>query len=476
VSADFLHNLANNAWAILLIVLFFGGSIFVHELGHYLAARARGVHVEVFSIGFGPPIFSWKASDGTRYQVAWFPLGGYVLLPQIADLGPLEGESKTAAADLPPVSYPTKMIVFVAGATFNVLFAFLLACIVWRVGIPENDDANSTLIGYVARTIDLPDGSKVPSPAMEAGLRVGDVVKAIDGHPIADWAALNETLVMSSGHDPAGKRSSIFTVERAGRTIDITLHPLLSGDEKLRHVGIGQGYEMNVHAVDANSAAAKAGLVAGDRIIALNGTLILSASALEDELSLVPSQPAHLAILRAGKPLDLVLPARTASLPLGQIEYSAAFHITHPTPFSQIAQPFMLVLRTVWALVNPRSDIGLSKVSGPVGIVHIFHAAAEAGLLAVLRFTIFINVNLAILNLLPVPVLDGGQMVFATIGRLRGRALPVNFVVTAQSVFMVLILSMVVYISFFDVRRWSRDSEDSRAQAAAPAVPAAAKP
>jgi regulator of sigma E protease len=476
VPADFFHTIVNNAWAVILIVLFFGGSIFVHELGHYLAARARGVHVEVFSIGFGPPIFSWKAADGTRYQVAWFPLGGYVLLPQIADLGPLEGESRVAAAELPPVSYSTKMIVFVAGATFNVLFAFLLACIVWRVGVPENDEANSTLIGYVQRTIDLPDLSKVPSPAMEAGLRVGDVVKAIDGRPISDWAELNETLVMSSGHDQAGKRSTVFTVDRAGTTIDITLHPLLSGDDKLRHVGIGQGYEMNVHSVEPNSAAARAGLVAGDRIVALNGARIMSGSELEDQLAAEPARPAHLDVVRAGKNLDLVVPARTAALPLGEIEYSAAYHITHPTPFEQIAQPFMLVLRTVWALVNPRSDIGLSKVSGPVGIVHIFHAAAEAGLLAVLRFTIFINVNLAILNLLPVPVLDGGQMAFATIGRLRGRALPVNFVVTAQSLFMVLILSMVVYISFFDVRRWSRDSEDSHPQVAAPAAPAAVKP
>jgi regulator of sigma E protease len=476
VQADFFHNIGDNAWAVFLIVLFFGGSIFVHELGHYLAARARGVHVEVFSIGFGPPLVSWKASDGTRYQIAWFPLGGYVLLPQIADLGPLEGESQVAAADLPPVSYPSKMIVFVAGATFNVLFAFLLACIVWRVGVPESDDGNSTLIGYVQRTIELPDKSRVTSPALEAGLRVGDVVREIDGRPIADWSALNQTLVMGSGHDQSGKRSTVFTVERAGKTIDITLHPLLSGDDKLRHVGIGPGYDMSVHSVDPNSAAEKAGLAAGDRIVALDGVRILSPVALEEQLALEPSLPAHLDVVRGGKTIDLVIPARTAGLPLGDIGYSAPYHITHPTPFEQIAQPFVLVLRTVWALVNPHSDIGLSKVSGPVGIVHIFHSAAEAGIMAVLRFTIFINVNLAILNLLPVPVLDGGQMVFATIGRLRGRALPVNFVVTTQSVFMGLILTMVVYISFFDVRRWRKDSEDSPAQVTAPAAAAAAKP
>src|ERR1039458_2360613 len=113
---DLLHFLFSNVWSTFLIVLFFGGSIFMHELGHFLAARANGVHVEVFSIGFGPPIFSWKSADGTRYQVAWFPLGGFVLLPQIADLGPLEGESEVDPDKLAPVSYSTKMLVFAAGA------------------------------------------------------------------------------------------------------------------------------------------------------------------------------------------------------------------------------------------------------------------------------------------------------------------------------------------------------------------------
>ena len=121
--SEFITYVTSNIWPVFMIVLFFGGSIFVHELGHYLAARSQGVHVEVFSIGFGPPIFSWKDALGTRYQVAWFPLGGYVLLPQIADLGPIEGESSLDLAALPPVSYGSKVLVFLAGATFNVLFA-----------------------------------------------------------------------------------------------------------------------------------------------------------------------------------------------------------------------------------------------------------------------------------------------------------------------------------------------------------------
>jgi regulator of sigma E protease len=473
VPTDLLHSLLSNTWSIFLIILFFGGSIFVHELGHYLAARAKGVRVEVFSIGMGPPMFSWKGADGTRYQIAWFPLGGFVLLPQIADLGPLEGESLLDASSLPPVSYGAKMLVFVAGAAFNVIFAFLLACVIWYVGQPENFESESTQIGYVTRTIDLPDGTKAISPALQGGLRVGDVVKAIDGQPVNDWSELNNALVMGSGRDLDGVRSTVFSVDRAGRRIDITLHPKLSGDDHWRRVGIMPGYELNVHTVEPNSAVARAGLLPGDRVVSVNGNPIMNVSGLGEELALEPTNAAHIGIMRNGKPIDLLVPPRLGTLEVGDIEFSAGYHMTHPSPFEQIAQPFVTTLRTVWVLINPRSDIGLTKVSGPLGIVHNFHMAAEAGLRTVLRLTILINVNLAILNLLPIPVLDGGQIVFATIARLRGRSLPVNFIVTTQSVFVVLLLSLVLYISFFDVRRWSRDN---RTLSPAPAAQSAPKP
>ena len=91
MAADFFTSALTNLWAVILVVLLFGGSIFVHELGHFLAARRRGVKVERFSIGFGPAIWSRRAKDGVEYRVSWFPLGGYVLLPQLADLGALEG-------------------------------------------------------------------------------------------------------------------------------------------------------------------------------------------------------------------------------------------------------------------------------------------------------------------------------------------------------------------------------------------------
>jgi len=137
----------------------------VHELGHFLTARRRGVKVERFSIGFGPPSGSWRGRDGTDYRLSWIPLGGYVLLPQLADLSAIEGRSETEAEKLPPVGYVSKMLVFVAGATFNVLFAFLLACVLWVAGQPESNFSATTRIGYVSRTL---DGGKVPSPAAAA--------------------------------------------------------------------------------------------------------------------------------------------------------------------------------------------------------------------------------------------------------------------------------------------------------------------
>jgi len=476
VPADLFHSILTNSWSVFLIVLFFGGSIFVHELGHYLAARARGVHVEVFSIGFGPAIFSWKAKDGTRYQIAWLPLGGYVLLPQIADLGPVEGESRVDAADLPPVTYLTKIIVFAAGAVFNVLFAFLIACVIWNIGQPENDESTSTTIGYIAQTVELPDGSHVVSPAAESGLQVGDVVKSIDSRAIKDWDELRQSLSMSSSIEADGRPRAVMTVERAGKTLDLVLHPRVAGEERSRQIGVAPGYVLNVHTVASDSIWAKAGLRAGDRILRLNGALAMNTGALSEALSAEPAKAADLTVLRDGKEMSLILPPRTGANPYAGVEYSIGYHLAHPSPFAQMGPPFMMTFETIWSLINPHSNVGLSKLTGPIGIVHIFHEAADAGIRYVLIFTILINVNLAILNLMPIPVLDGGQIVFATIGRLRGRALPVNFIMGAQSIFVVLLLSMVLYVSFFDVRRWRREAREDKAQAAAPAAPAPAKP
>jgi regulator of sigma E protease len=131
------------------------------------------------------------------------------------------------------------------------------------------------------------------------------------------------------------------------------------------------------------------------------------------------------------------------------------------------------------ALLSPKSDIGPSKLSGPIGIGRGFHQVAQVDWRLVLWFTVLVNVNLAIMNLMPIPVLDGGHIVFATIGKLRGQPLPMRFMHSVQSGFMALILCMILYVSFHDVRRIVRDwaiGSEAPAAPATPIVPAASEP
>ncbi|HTQ29667.1 MAG TPA: RIP metalloprotease RseP [Opitutaceae bacterium] len=474
MSTDLLHALASNIWIWLLIVLFFGGSIFVHELGHFLAARWRGAHVERFSIGFGPKIVSWRRG-GTEYRLSWLPLGGYVLLPQLADLGAIEGASTTDVSKLPPVSYTSKLIVFVAGALFNVLFAFGLACIVWLQGEPVNSDESSTRIGYVTQSIELPDHTQVPSPALQAGLRIGDRILAVDGQKIGDWTDLVQALIMGAGRDSDGRPQSVFTVQRDGRTFDITVHPRLSGDDRIRKVGIAPAYEVIVHEVQPGSLGEKIGLRPADRIVSLDGTPVLNVATWQDYVSAHAAQTVTIKLLRGQSELALHLPPHPKPKDAADIgaDFATGFHLIHPSPFAQIEENLAMIFRMFWSLFNPHSDIGLSKFTGPVGIVHLFHSAAEAGMSTMLSFTILINVNLAILNLLPLPILDGGQILFATIGKLRGRALPLNIIAAMQSIFLVLFLSIIAYVSVLDFRRWGRDIEEDRKAGTPPPAPVA---
>ncbi|HTZ21829.1 MAG TPA: RIP metalloprotease RseP [Opitutaceae bacterium] len=463
------HSIISDLGSVALVVLFFGGSIFVHELGHFWAARRRGVHVERFSIGFGPKIVSWRGKDGVEYRLSWLPIGGYVALPQLADMSVIEGESTADTKTLPPISYATKIIVFAAGAAMNLVFALVLACIIWFIGEPVSSDMATTRIGYVSPTIELSDGTKVPSPASQAGLRIGDIVRAIDGVKVTDWASLTQTLITSAGRDEYDQPMAVFTIERDGRELEIVLFPRLAGDERYRHVGISQSYELLVHDVAAGSAAEKAGFKPGDEIRSLDGQPISNIAVYQEHLDQHVQQTVLARVKRAGQELELRIPPRANAKTGTGLTLTTGFTLTHPSPLAQLWEQTTMTFRILWSLINPHSDIGLSKVAGAVGIARIFYSAAEAGIRTVLIFTILVNVNLAIFNLLPIPVLDGGHMLFATIARLRGRALPVNLVMTAQSVFMVLLFSMIIYVFFFDVKRLVRDVQADRAEAAAPA-------
>ncbi len=308
MSTDLISSLFSNVWSIFLVVLFFGGSIFVHELGHFLVARRRGVIVERFSIGFGPAIVSWRGRDGVEYRISWIPLGGYVLLPQLADLGAIEGKSAVEVEALPPISYTTRMLVFVAGAVFNMLFAFLLATIVWIIGQPESSDTATTRIGYISQTVTLPDGQKVPSPALEAGLQVGDVVRAIDGTPVNNWRDMIYSIRLGSGQSADGQRTASFKIERNGRLIDVTVNPLLVGEERDRLVGIAGAYELIIQQVTPGSIADRAGFKVNDQILSFDGVPTLNIATYFEQLEHSRSRSVRINVKRGAGELAMTMP------------------------------------------------------------------------------------------------------------------------------------------------------------------------
>lgn len=464
----------SNLWSVLLIVVFFGGSIFVHELGHFLAARRRGVVVERFSIGFGPKIFSWKGKDGVEYRLSWLPLGGYVALPQLADMRGIEGESRADLAALPPPSYGTKMIVFVAGAVFNIIFAFLLACVVWGVGQPTTTSLNSTRIGVISPTIKLADGTEAVNPAVEAGLRVGDIIRSVDGKTVDTWVSFIQTLAAGSGRAADNRREARLTIERDGQTLQITVYPRLAGEDGFRMIGVEPADTLVVGRALPDSPAAAAGILSDDVILAVDGQPVASVEQFISFVQKPAGAPVSLSVKRGEQTLTVPITPRLGKNRAGQpvyqvgIEYRNNYIVIHPAPFKQLADHATMTWRVLSGLVSPGSDLGPSKLSGPVGIARGFHSMAQVDIRLVLWFTILVNVNLAIFNLLPIPVLDGGHMAFATIGKLRGRALPAQFIMTTQQVFMVLLFTMIIYVSSYDIRRWIRDARSAPPPVEAP--------
>lgn len=482
-----MSELFSNVWSFFLVVVFFGGSIFVHELGHFLAARRRGAKVERFSIGFGPAIWSRRGKDGVEYRVSWIPLGGYVLLPQLADLGPIEGESTTDVAKLPPIDYASKMLILVAGATFNVLFAFALACVVWFVGEPTFSELNTTKIGTVNPIIKLVDGTSVPNPAHEAGLQAGDDVKSIDGNLVSNFEDIHNGVILGKGRASDDRRKAIFVIERAGKTIEIVVYPRLLTEDKIRIAGVEPAEDLTAESLMPGFPAEAAGLKPGDRVLAVDGKPVFQRSVISEHLAKNASRPSAFLLQRGTEQLTLRIQPRLdtdertgKTVPRIGLRYKDNIVVLHPTPWAQVSKDVVSTFRTLGALISPDSDIGPSKLSGPIGIARALHQQAQWDIRRALWFVILVNVNLAIFNLLPIPVLDGGQILFATIGRLRRRELPANFIIATQSAFFVILMSLILYVSFFDVQRWARDAKSDRpapaAAAPAPSVPAPVAP
>ncbi len=583
-------DLLGSIWGIVLVAIFFGGSIFVHELGHFLAARKRGLKIERFSIGFGPRLFGWTGKDGVDYRVSIIPLGGYVALPQLAEMEGIEGESKEDAEALPKISYTDKMIVSVMGAVFNVIFAFILACILWATGMPVPEGSGSTTIGYVPKQIitsaghlsELGLGQTVPGPSFAAGLRSGDKIISVDDNAVATFTQIGEAIMLGNRKDSQGNPTATFVVERNGERKEFVVQPARievnshTGD-RIRSAGIQPRTSVIIDRPIPGSPAEKAGLRQGDEVLSVDDLPVNNTTEFRELLRLKGAIPRQLLIEReggvrerisitplvgttvnpvsvisygdekrrhsliilpvtrdlltkdttakrdqlmvlgispedstlsdnlrigtiidkidgkeltvvrsledldkagAGPQRDLTLYWKRSHGEAGNIPLkNAEIHRGKPVEHAQIGAYFLsvpeLAYRNPWEtcagivkstfttlgrLFDRGSDIQVKQLASVISITKTYYNLSE-DIRRVLWFTVLINLNLAVLNLLPIPVLDGGHMLIATIQRFTKGVLNNHAVVILQYTFMALLLSLMAYIILHDVRRCSGDSE-----------------
>jgi regulator of sigma E protease len=440
------------------VLLLFNLLIFVHELGHFLAAKWRGLHVEEFALWFGKPLWR-KKIGGVWYAVNSIPAGGYVKLPQMAPMEAIEGGSEALPPEASrPVKPVDKIIVAFAGPLFSFLLAFAMAVVVWGVGRPESE-IDRPVIGFVEKG----------GPADLAGLRPGDEILEVDGHRVTHFLSgtnsVKWAIIRSEGEKIA------FKIRRDGAEQTILsgwTKPETSGWRRpaLREVRVGPLVPAGIDFVTRNSPAAKAGLKAKDLIVEAGGKPI---AALEDlHPILIEHQGGDLPLVAeregARVPLTISLPPLDEKQPIALgIEWGRT-RLIHPGPWEQVTDAATSIFRMVGALFSPKSDVSVSHFSGPVGILRLYYQVFDSpdGWRRALVLSVLLNVNLAILNLLPLPVLDGGHITLSLVEMVRRKpvdARPLEIVSTACAL---LLIGFMLYVTFFDVGDLFGDRERER--------------
>jgi len=429
------------------VLLIFNLLIVVHELGHFLAARWRGLVVEKFAIWFGKPIWS-KTINGVEYRLGSIPAGGFVAIPQLAPMEAVEGESQTPREELPPVKPLDKIIVAAAGPLFSFGLAFAMALIVWFVGKPQSE-IDSTTIGFV----------KEGGPAYQAGLRPGDQILTVDGKPVKHFLSGTDSvkwrIVRSEG------KTIPMTVLREGQEVSIDCgwtKPETSSWRRpaLREIQIGPRIVPGVGFVVRGSLADKAGFRAGDLVTDLNGEPIFNLSDMGPIIDANRGKEVVFTVERGGESLQLPMalpPPSADGMPVDfGIEWGRTT-LAYPNPFHQVKDAATSIFRMVGALLSPASDVKAAHFSGPVGIMRLYYQIFESpdGWRIALAFSVLINVNLALLNLLPFPVLDGGHITLAIIEAIRRKPISVRVLEVVQTACALLLIGFMLYLTFYDV-------------------------
>ena len=428
-------------------VALLGLVIFVHELGHFLVAKWRGVKVLRFSLGFGPALVRFTRGE-TEYRISWFPLGGYV---QMAGDTPSEdGAMPGTPREFLSHPWPGRLAIALAGPLANLLTAYLVLVIVGVTGESIPDFPNR--LGAVPDT----------SVAYRLGAREGDQIVEVAGAPVKSWIELD----LARSRRPAGQSLGL-ALERAGRRVVLDLSPAEREPffASLRPPRV----PAVVGGVMTGMPAYRAGLQIGDRIVGVNGQPIHAWDELPPLLRSAVDTPVRLTIERAGRRLDITVTPMNATGGTGKTGMIGI----EPPPQQVYVQRFGLLpslglaaaatvdqVATVYAgmwLVASRFGYYREYVGGPMFIVQAAGEQARHGADYYLRFIAMMNIAIMAFNLLPIPVLDGGHILLAVLQGVRHRALSARAYLRYQKIGLVVLGTLFIFILANDpLRVWQR--------------------
>ena len=426
----------------LLAFLFvLGVLVFVHELGHFLAARRIGVRVITFSLGFGPKLLSTTRGD-TEYAISAIPLGGYVKMA---------GESVEDVRSGAPDEFLSKtkwqrFQVLIMGPVMNILLAVIVMAVVLAQGaeVPAYHD-EPPVIGTV----------KPGSPAQKAGLLRGDRILTVAGDKVDTWDKFD----LQIGTRPS--RDVALTLQRDGNTQSATVRPDAQGKYEIGDIGVLPDATPIVASLIKGDVAEKAGLKPGDVVVAVNGERMVQGSQLTEAISRNANKPIDLTIRRGGQEIHVaVTPQKRGDRGMIGVLISEPTKSFKPGPFEALKLSVQrniefggLIFKTLGGLFT--GSTSPRQLMGPVAIAQLSGESAQAGWIALFTLMASISLNLGLLNLMPIPILDGGHILIMALEGIARRDFSAQVKEKMLLAGFALILLLMVTVIYNDLTRIS---------------------